>query len=212
MKMYNSFFKASAKKNKTWTFERVSCNIAQGNTDWTQMAWTHSLQAISYLLSMKYWVTNIIFFCSLFETHQSLSKFSILLIVYACFFFTLLLMKSVFIASTLRHNTDIHTEVKPSHLNLISCGGRWCLCNGGSGLEQTHGGLDLQRQTETGGKRDKHFHPLCIPAPSYRRPLSGVYHTVYCLSNDTADPLCIASVECCYLLWHGSCVILNFEI
>lgn len=78
-------------------------------------------------------------------------------------FFTLLLMKSVFIASTLRCNTDIHTEVKPSHLNLISCGGRWCLCSGGSGLEQTHGGLDLQRQTETGGNETNIFTTSAFP-------------------------------------------------
>lgn len=90
------FFQSTGKKKNTWTFERVSCNIAQGNTDWTQMVRTHSLQAISYLLSMKYWVTNVIFFCSLFETHQSLSKFSILPIVYACFFHLTLNEKCIY--------------------------------------------------------------------------------------------------------------------
>lgn len=117
-------------------------------------------------------------------------------------------------ASTLLCNTDIHTEVKPSHLNLISCGGRWCSCNGGSGLEQSHGGLGLQRQTETGGNQTNIFTTSAFPLQATVGLLvaSTTQCTASLMTQLTHCALTQWSVECCYLLWHGSCVILNFEI
>lgn len=134
---------------ENWTCEKVGWNITLENvifrSRWSKYLFHRLGVCLFYLLCFVSQIQYILL--PSLETHCNVSvQVFFLIFSERSFFIILLLAKrfdfwSEFILLPLW--SKYGHELKPCTKNLISCVGRWRLCNGGSCLEQIHAGLHV---------------------------------------------------------------------